>query len=341
MTPELVRHLLAEAGLADHDAHPVIEPLSGGVSSGIFKVVVGSSTCCVKQALPKLKVEKDWRVPTDRVFAEIAWLRQAADIVPGHVPRVLSVSERDGAFAMEFLDEEVNRNWKSLLMEGVLEDGAGYKVASVVGQIHEATAGDPDIKKRFPNSSNFYLLRLEPYLVETAFRNPDLSKELIELVHSIQHHPLALVHGDVSPKNIFMNADGAVLLDAECACYTDPAFDMAFLLNHLLLKSVFRPQSRSDFLSLLQEIWKEYAAYVTWESKRGLEARVTRLLPGLMLARVDGKSPVEYLRQEQQSVVRRFARQTLMQPRYTLSQLADEWESFLTTVAADEEAQTN
>jgi thiamine kinase-like enzyme len=177
-------------------------------------------------------------------------------------------------------------------------------------------------------------LRLEPYLVEAASHNPDLSDELIELVHSVQHHPLVLVHGDVSPKNIFLSADGAVLLDAECACFSDPAFDVAFLLNHLLLKSVYRPQFRSGFLRLLHEILSEYMTYVTWESKTVLEARIARLLPGLMLARVDGKSPVEYLSQEQRSVVRKFARQVLIQRRHTLSQISDEWESSLTDARA-------
>lgn len=337
MTPELVKDLLIQAGLTGRDERPLIEPLSGGVSSSIFKVIVGSNTYCVKQALPKLKVKKDWRVPTDRVFAEIAWLRLAASIVPGHVPRVLTVNEQDGAFLMEFLDEETCSNWKDLLMRGIVEEDAGRKVASALGRIHAATARDSDVSDRFQNSSNFYLLRLEPYLLEAAFRNPDLSVELIEIVYSLQHHPLVLVHGDFSPKNIFLGPDGAILLDAECACIGDPAFDVAFLLNHLLLKSVFRPQSHADYLRLLQEAWNEYSDYVTWEPKRDLESRVARLLPGLMLARVDGKSPVEYLSLKQQSVVREFARQALVQRSHSISQITESWESSLANSSAREE----
>lgn len=330
MTPELIRDVLVQGGLADRDDDPVIEPLTGGVSSGIFKVAVRSGTYCVKQALPKLRVEKDWMVPTDRVFSEVAWLQEAAGIVPGHVPRVLAVSEQACAFVMEFLDEKIYRNWKDLLMQGVVEEGAGRNVASVVGRLHAATATDPDVRQRFQNSSNFFLLRLEPYLIEAASNNPDLSDELIDIVHSVQNHPLVLVHGDVSPKNIFLGNNGAILLDAECASFSDPAFDLAFLLNHLLLKSVYKPQFRSGFLQLLQEICGEYLSYVTWESKAALEARVAHLLPGLMLARVDGKSPVEYLSHEQREVVRKFARQLLLQRGHTLPQLSDEWASFLT-----------
>lgn len=329
MSPELIRKLLLQAGLADSHEDPVIEPLTGGVSSGIFKVAVRSGTYCVKQALPKLKVEKDWAVPTDRVFSEIAWLQEAAGIVPGHVPHVLAVSEPDGAFVMQFLDEKINLNWKTLLMQGVAEEGSGRKVASVVGRLHEATASDSAVRARFRNSSNFYLLRLEPYLLEAASHNADLSGELVGLVHSLQHHPLVLVHGDVSPKNIFIGANGAVLLDAECACIGDPAFDVAFLLNHLLLKALYKPGCRLGYLGLIHEVFDEYMAHVTWESRSGLEARIAGLLPGLMLARIDGKSPVEYLSAAQRSVVRTFGRQLLLQERHRLSRIIDAWEATL------------
>ncbi len=41
---------------------------------------------------------------------------------------------------------------------------------------------------------------------------------------------------------------GPVILDAECAWYGDPAFDLAFVLNHLLLKGAWRPQWRARYL---------------------------------------------------------------------------------------------
>lgn len=325
MTPDFISGLLYKLGIADYSENPLIEPLTGGVSSGIFKVTVRAGTYCVKQALPKLKVEKDWSVPTDRVFSEIAWLQTADRIVTGHVPRVLGVDRRAGAFVMEFLNTQSHHNWKSLLLNGIVEADAGRQVASVLGRLHAATACDQDVEKQFSNRSNFYLLRLEPYLVEAAMQNPDLADELIDVVHSVQKHPLALVHGDVSPKNIFLGPEGAIFLDAECACFSDPAFDVAFLLNHMLLKSALMPERRAALLRLFQEICLVYMDHVNWEPKHELEKRIAHLLPGLLLARVDGKSPVEYLSEAQRSIVRKVARDILRCPIETLDGIANTW----------------
>src|SRR5690606_24626353 len=106
---------------------------------------------------------------------------------------------------------------------------------------------------------------------------------------------LALVHGDVSPKNILIGPNGPVFLDAECAWYGDPAFDLAFCLNHLLLKCLWTPRAATDFLASFEALAAAYRSGVVWEPPEALERRTARLLPGLLLGRIDGKSPVEYL----------------------------------------------
>ena len=75
----------------------------------------------------------------------------------------------------------------------------------------------------------------------------------------------------------------------------DPCFDVAFCLNHLVLKAVHRPRHAPLLRASLAALWTAYAPQVSWEAPAALEARVAALLPALMLARVDGKSPVEYL----------------------------------------------
>ena len=108
---------------------------------------------------------------------------------------------------------------------------------------------------------------------------------------------------------------GPIFLDAECAWYGDPAFDLAFCLNHLLLKCLWTPAAASGFLHGFDVLTKAYLAGVSWEPSGALEARAARLLPGLLLARVDGKSPVEYLTDERdKDRVRRVARSLLAAP---------------------------
>jgi hypothetical protein len=124
-----------------------------------------------------------------------------------------------------------------------------------------------------------------------------------------------MIHGDVSPKNILIGPQGPVFLDAECACIGDPAFDLAFCLNHLLLKCLWTPAARADFLACFDTMTAAYLAGVAWEDGEDLEARVAGLLPGLFLARVDGKSPVEYITDEADKArVRRCARALLASP---------------------------
>ncbi len=134
------------------------------------------------------------------------------------------------------------------------------------------------------------------------------------------------MHGDVSPKNILVGPEGPVFLDAECAWFGDPAFDLAFCLNHLLLKCLWTPRARAGFLRCFEALAASYLAGVAWEPAAEVEARTARLLPGLLLGRVDGKSPVEYLTGEaDKNKVREVARALLATPVARLGEVRAAW----------------
>ena len=146
------------------------------------------------------------------------------------------------------------------------------------------------------------------------------------LIETTQHNKYALVHGDVSPKNILCGPNGPVFLDAECAWWGDPAFDLAFCLNHLMLKCLWIPAVRDALLESFQAMAAAYLPLVAWEPVAALEARAAHLLPALFLARVDGKSPVEYITKgEQRETVRRVARRLLADPPDRLADVARAW----------------
>ena len=323
--PGEMHQFLRKCGLAHAEEIPKFEQLSGGVSSAIFKVTLASGDYCIKKPLERLKVEKQWHVPVDRVYAEINWLELANRLVPGHVPKVLGVSKEFGLYVMEWLDSAKHSNWKDRLFQGIFDDGVGTELASVLATLHARTANDDQIARQFANHENFYLLRLEPYLIESARINPDVAAELIELVHRQQSIDIALLHGDVSPKNILLGPDGVVLVDAECACVGDPSFDVAFILNHLLLKSVALHRLEARMIELLCEVSNAYFSRVTWEDAYSLEKRVVHLLSALLLARVDGRSPVEYLSDTDRSLVRNRALRLLKAPRSSIADLLDFW----------------
>ncbi len=319
-----MRRIFVSLGLAQPDEEVSAIALAGGVSSGIYRVDLQTGSYCLKQALPRLKVAKEWNVPVERVFSEIDWLKTVHRIVPGHVPRVLGQDDGTKSFVMEFLGPEF-RNWKSEMLAGHVDTGTARAVGDMMGRIHAATADDAELASRFATDDNFYAIRLEPYLVETSRVHPALADKLLATVRRTASTRRVLVHGDVSPKNIMIGPDGPVLLDAECAWFGDPAFDIGFCLNHFLLKSAHLPQRTRDLMTSLRQWCGAYWPHVNWEPAAALESRVTVLLPGLALARIDGKSPVEYLDDPGRDKVRRAAIELLLRPPATLEEIAMRW----------------
>lgn len=317
---------LRRMGLAGPDEAPRFTALTGGVSSDIFRVDLASGPICVKRALAKLRVAADWRAPVARNLYEARWMRVAAGIVPQAVPRLLGQDEAAGALAMAYLAPEDHPVWKAELRDGRADPAFAAEVGRRLAAIHAATAADPAQAADFPTDAIFYDIRLEPYLVATAAAHPDCAAALHTLVETTRTTKRALVHGDVSPKNILVGPDGPVFLDAECAWWGDPAFDLAFCLNHLLLKGLWRPGSALDFLACFDALAATYLTGVDWEPADAFESRAARLLPGLFLARVDGKSPVEYLTDPaQKDRVRRVARALLLDPPETLAEVQAAW----------------
>jgi aminoglycoside phosphotransferase (APT) family kinase protein len=310
--------------------NPRFTPLRGGVSSDIWRVDRARGPICVKRALPKLKVAADWRAPIERNAYEVAWMEAAGRLVPGSAPRILGHDPKAGLFAMDFLDPAGHRLWKAELMAGRADPAFAAQVGRSLVAIHAGTAGDPTVAERFPTDAIFHAIRLEPYLEATARAHPHLDSALTRLVEVTAQTKRALVHGDVSPKNILVGPRGPVFLDAECAWYGDPAFDLAFCLNHLLLKCRWQPSAAAAYLDCFHGLVRTYLAGVAWEETAKLEGRAARLLPGLLLARIDGKSPVEYITAEaDKNMVRKTACWLLANPVDTLLAVAAAWNANL------------
>ncbi len=315
--------LLTDLGLCDAEADIEIRRLSGGVASDIAAVTCAGRTFCLKFALAKLAVAEDWFAPVHRSRAEFAWLSFAGSVVPGCAPALYGFSEAQNGFAMEFLSGADIHLWKQALLEGAPDRGEAQAVGDTLGRIHAAST-EPDFDTApFENAEDFDALRLEPYLRFTATRHPALAEHLTEMAIWLKESRIALVHGDVSPKNILVRAGRPVLLDAECASMGDPAFDVAFCLNHLVLKAYHMPDRREALLGQVSALWSAYSPHVEWERAAGLESRIAMLLPMLMLARIDGKSPVEYLDDAARGRVRGQACALIERPPESLGEVKD------------------
>ena len=106
----------------------------------------------------------------------------------------------------------------------------------------------------------------------------------------------------------------------------DVAFDLSFCLNHLLLKGARAGVDPRRYIGSFEQLSRTYLAGVTWEDAAALEARAASLLPAFLLARIDGKSPVEYLTTEvERESVRRRAMPLIVNPPLRLDSVAAAW----------------
>ena len=300
----IIQSLRARKLLSNEKVH--VTALAGGVSSEIYLLEDGEHKWVVKKALPKLKVQEEWRADTSRNQVEQRFMAYARAHVPQNVLPVLLTEQDRSFFVMEFLGEGFV-TWKQQLLDGRFDPKVARAAARLLATLHRASWDDASAREQFRTEENFYELRVHPYLTTTGERNPSLRTYFDMEAKRLLDTRIALVHGDFSPKNIMLCDERLVLLDHEVAWFGDPAFDLAFLLNHLFLKSlVFKHGSAC--LELTKAIWREYFDTLGMDREPALGRRAIRLLLMLMLARIDGKSPVEYLvgKETERLIVRSF-----------------------------------
>jgi aminoglycoside phosphotransferase (APT) family kinase protein len=314
----------------------VLTPLSGGVCSDIFKVEIDDGrTVVAKRLLARMRVTARWSAPADRAAREADWLKLARDVGSHLAPRVIAEAAGGRLFVMEYLDPAIHPVWKNLLLAGEVDIAFAGAVGASLARIHTATAGRAHIAARFAGDETFQALRIAPFLLHAASRHPDVAPIIRALARELAARKIALVHGDVSPKNILAGPKGPVFLDAETVVFGDPAFDLAFCLSHLLLKALWVRTARKAMLEAFDALRSDYLAGVAWEPSAGLEGRAAPLLGALLLARVDGKSPAPYLTDPaDQDFVRRQAKAFLRAPDLSLTDMARIWSRGVAEMAA-------
>jgi 5-methylthioribose kinase len=317
---ETAADYLREAGRVLAGAGIAVQELSGGVSNIVLRAdVSGRPPFVVKQCRERLRVAMEWHAPLDRIWIELATLRVLQEILPeGTVPRVLFEDRPNYLFAMTCAPDDAV-TWKSLLMEGTIDPEIAARLGTILGTIHSDGSAHPALRARLADTSLFEALRVDPYYRTVARRHPDVAPQIEALIAAMDRPPeeRTLVLGDFSPKNILVHAGGLVLLDFECAHAGDPAFDLGFFLTHLMLKEIRaivadRGHDRRH-ISLAREFWGTYLERRALRSDAATELvrRAIRHTAACCLARVDGKSPVEYLEAQGQALARSFARSAL------------------------------
>jgi 5-methylthioribose kinase len=297
---DALRAYLAAHGHVGSSEKICLQNLAGGVSNRTVMVKwPDGRSWVIKQALNKLRVNVDWFSSPDRIAVEakaLRWLNHAAP--PGTTPAFIFEDIENHLLGMAAIPEE-HANWKSLLLSGTIVPDHFEQFGFLLGTIHRrSTELRSEVSQAFADTTYFENLRLEPYYLYTAQMTPDAAEFLNALANETLHHHDSLVHGDFSPKNTLIYRGRLILLDYEVVHFGDPAFDLGFALTHFLSKAHHLPQVRGRLATSAELFWHVYyreIALLSWAEP--LESRAIRHTLGCLLARVAGKSPLEYLTQ--------------------------------------------
>jgi tRNA A-37 threonylcarbamoyl transferase component Bud32 len=277
----------------------------------------------LKQALAKLRVQVDWFSPVERVHREalgLRWLERIAP--PGTTTPLIFEDFQHHLIAMAAVPRP-HENWKQLLLRGEVIPDHVDQFATLLGTIHREGARRRDeLEPVFGDRGYFESLRLEPYFGFTASEVPEARAYLLALIDETRAHIETLVHGDYSPKNILVHDGRLVLLDHEVIHFGDPAFDLGFSLTHFLSKAHHLPERRMAFAQAADRYWNRYYAMVTAEPwAEDLDGRAVRKTLGVLLARVRGRSPLEYLHQSERDRQARVVIELMADPPATVPEL--------------------
>jgi tRNA A-37 threonylcarbamoyl transferase component Bud32 len=285
------------------------EELGGGVSN----TVILAASAVLKQALAKLRVEREWLSDRARIFREAAAMRWAQGRVRGgRVPKILLEDRENFVIAMEAAPPDA-RTWKELLFDGVLDPSTARAAGTMLGSLIAASWGDEEARRDFGDQIVFDQLRIDPYFRATAAAVPECAEYLERLMERTAGRRVSLVHGDWSPKNLLVGGGEVWAIDWEVVHFGDPSFDVAFLLNHLVLKSIAMP-GRRDALTTLAGEFVEALRVELPPAAQWIEEAALEHLPALLLARVEGKSPTEYLDEAGRGWTRRLAIGMMREP---------------------------
>lgn len=310
---------LSRHDLPTADVH--FTELGGGISNKVIGAAGPGVRLVLKQALGKLRTVVEWESDRSRIVREadaLRWL--AGKKISGNIPRLVFEEPSTFTLAMEMAPEGAEM-WKPRLFRGEFDSDAARLAGTTLGDMIAASWGNSEARRLFGNQTVFEQLRLEPYYRFAAASRPEAATYIDRLIGRSSARRVSLVHGDWSPKNLLVGEGQLWVIDWEVVHYGDPSFDAAFLLNHLLMKSIAMPQHREALRALAVAFAGGLRAALPSEAGWVLPAALEHL-PALLLSRVAGKSPAEYLLDfEMKSRAERVAMDLMCHPAATPEEL--------------------
>ena len=308
LTEETVVDYLISKGLFTSDEEIEVEVLTGGVSNTVLAISTSTKNLVLKQALPALKVAELWEADPRRAIVEADALKLFHSLNPEIVPELVFVDPIRFVVIMKRVPL-ASRVWKSDLLDGIYRPQVARTLGTTLAQWHNFGASNPDAHSKFMEDTLFDQLRIDPFYRFVANKNIDLQEPINQLISELEKDKSTIVHGDFSPKNFMVTEDNHVyVLDFEVMHVGNPVFDLAFIMAHLLCKFFHAPNA--DEAAELSNIAKTFLdAYLEHSQISSALVLHTALIT---LARVEGKSPVNYLSQSEQEKIQLLTKKVLL-----------------------------
>jgi len=329
---QLIDQQNAEHYLRAHGRVGLHEPLcvselAGGVSNMVLLVELierPHESFVLKQARAQLRTVQPWYSSVERVWREAQVLRicdrllhaaPATASLPLRTPRILFEDRDNYLFAMTAAPR-TNVAWKHELLAGHVNEAIAASCGTLLGTLHGGSWRNAEIAAELGDTTLFDQLRVDPYYRALAAAHPEAREPLQSLIDSLSANRCSLVHADFSPKNLLVHDAGLMMVDFETGHYGDPAFDLGFFLSHLVLKAAYHAPRHARYLQLTERFRAAYDEVmrrsISAEELADLWSRSVLHFAGCAWARLDGKSPVEYLTDHQRrEQVRGICRQVL------------------------------
>ncbi|MCE0499579.1 MAG: phosphotransferase [Methylacidiphilales bacterium] len=329
-TDDLIDYLRSR-GLFKKEENCSAVVLRGGVSNKTVLVKGQTRSMVVKQALEKLRVSTDWHADPARIEREAIGLRLLERLAPaGAITPLVFEDASLFLLGMEAVPDP-HENWKTVLLRSEIADDAIHQFGALLGRIHfQGTKLNREALRLIRDRRFFKELRIDPYYRFTAGNNPDVAEFYARLISDMKGASLTVVHGDFSPKNILVHQGRLVLLDHEVIHLGDPTFDLGFALTHLISKANHLRSSRKLFLQAAGSFWKSYVGEAgSLAAEKNFESRACRQALACLLARIDGRSPLEYLTPEERVAQKQAALELMQKPPVHINDLIHEFGSRL------------
>ncbi|MFN8709994.1 MAG: phosphotransferase family protein [Planctomyces sp.] len=365
-SPSQLSAWLKKSGYVSEDENLTVSTLSGGVSNRTVLVERSNGDRWVlKQALEKLRVRVDWFSSPNRIHREALGIRWLTLLAPeSTVPELIFEDQQHHLIGMQAVPMPCE-TWKTMLLKGTIIPDHFRQFGQILGTIHSRsalmnqaeaseTAGtvDDDNRERlsqlFSDTQFFESLRLEPYYSYTSTQVPEAASFIEVLLEETRAVRTSVVHGDYSPKNILVHQDQLHLIDHEVIHFGDPAFDIGFAMTHLLSKYHHLIPNRPVLTELIPLFVSAYRTAASAEIERCMteraspafepeylvpEQRSVRHTLACLLARVRGRSPLEYLSEPERGRQQRMVLSLMRDCPRTLNELVSRWRTLCNETA--------